>query len=115
MDDLDHRDPARNITLGHWRWMMWSITLRHWKLVISWAVSLIAAGALTAAAQRPPDAPMGGVGALITEAPTIISGPDIGFRLERTQNGIAMGKIVVRIDGKWIDTGSSPTVVPARR
>jgi hypothetical protein len=95
---------------------MRNIAGRNWKAAIPWAVSLIVAGALTAAAQRPThDAQVGAVGAMITEAPTILSGPDIGFRLERTQNGIAVGKIVVRIDGKWIDTGSSATVVPARR
>ena len=53
--------------------------------------------------------------ALMTESPTIISGPDLGFRVERTQNGMPLGKLVVRMNGKWIAPGSSATVVPAKR
>ena len=86
---------------------------RHWRLVMAWVLSLVGTGVLTAAAQAP-RAPLGPE-AMITEAPKIISGPDVGFRVERTQNGIPLGKIVVRIDGRWVDTGANTTVVPARR
>ena len=88
----------------------------NFRIAMLWAISSLVTGVLTAAAQRPTgDARVGAAGALITEAPTIVSGPDLGFRIERTRDGIALGKIVVRVDGKWIDTGSSATVVPARR
>ena len=81
---------------------------RHWRTAILWAVSLIVTATLTAAAQKtpPPDF-------LMTEAPTIVSGPDLGFRIERTQNNIAIGKLVVRVDGRWIETGAAPSLVPA--
>jgi hypothetical protein len=86
------------------------------RMTILWALSLVVIVVLTAAAQRPaPDRELGAAGAMVTEAPAIISGPDLGFRIERTQNGIPVGKLVVRIDGRWVDTGSPTTVVPVRR
>jgi len=75
---------------------------RYWKLAIVWAVSLVAVGAMSLSAQDrgrplPP-----------TEVPTIVSGSDVGFRIERTQAGIQIGKVVVRINGRWVDT-ETPT------
>ena len=35
--------------------------------------------------------------------PRIVSGPDFGFRIEGDQSGTAIGKLVVRVDGKWIE------------
>jgi hypothetical protein len=35
--------------------------------------------------------------------PRIVSGQDFGFRVEGDQNGTAIGTLVVRVNGKWID------------
>jgi hypothetical protein len=35
--------------------------------------------------------------------PRIVSGPDFGFRIESEQGGNPLGKLVVRVDGKWIE------------
>jgi hypothetical protein len=35
--------------------------------------------------------------------PTTVSGTDFGFRIEGDQNGTAVGTLVVRVNGKWID------------
>jgi hypothetical protein len=43
----------------------------------------------------------------MTVAPTVVFGNDVGFRIERTQDGIPVGKVVVRIDGTWVDTIAS--------
>ena len=64
-------------------------------------VSLVAVGVISSSAQAQRGRP--GV-SLVTEAPTVVSGNDVGFRIERTQNGIPVGKIVVRVDGRWVDT-----------
>jgi hypothetical protein len=50
-------------------------------------------------------------------APVVISGSDLGFRVESTKDGIALGKIVVRIDGHWVDAqvGSSGIIVSGAR
>ena len=37
--------------------------------------------------------------------PKVLSGPDLGFRIEGTaRDGAPIGTIVVRIDGKWVAT-----------
>jgi hypothetical protein len=36
-------------------------------------------------------------------SPTVLSGDDIGFRVEAEQGGVAVGRLVVRIDGKWVE------------
>ena len=78
-----------------------AILTRHWTLAILWALSLVAVGVMSSSAQGQRGRP--GVN-LITEAPTIVSGNDIGFRIERTQNGMPVGRVVVRVDGRWVDT-----------
>jgi hypothetical protein len=35
--------------------------------------------------------------------PRVLSGPDFGFRIEADQGGTPLGKLVVRVDGKWIE------------
>ena len=74
-----------------------------WKLAILWALSLVAVSVLSSFAQgqrgqQPPGFP------LITVAPTVVSGNDVGFRIERTQDGLPVGRVVVRVDGRWVDT-----------
>jgi hypothetical protein len=77
---------------------------RYWKIGLLWALSLIAVGYVSASAQP----------FLLTETPRIVAGSDLGFRVERTQNGIAVGRVVVRVDGRWIDTVSSVPPAAAR-
>jgi hypothetical protein len=44
--------------------------------------------------------------------PVVISGNDIGFRLEARKGEKAVGRLVVRVDGRWMDTEySSGTVL----
>ena len=76
---------------------------RQWKLAVVWTLFLLVVGAASFSAQGRRGGPQLGEG-LITESPTVISGNDIGFRIERTQDGIAVGKLVVRVDGRWVDT-----------
>jgi hypothetical protein len=32
----------------------------------------------------------------------------LGFRIERTVDGIPIGKLVIRLDGRWVDVVSPP-------
>jgi hypothetical protein len=68
-----------------------------WKIAILWALSLVAVGALTSHAQVSPrrERP--------TELPTIVSGSNVGFRIDRTKDGLPSGRLVVQIEGKWIE------------
>ena len=60
-------------------------------------VGAVASSKLSAQAPIPaPDRP------LITEGTVILSGADIGFRVERTQEGVPVGTLVVRVDGRWV-------------
>ena len=73
-----------------------------WKLTLAWTLSLVAVAVitskLTAQAGLPtPDRP------LITEGTTILSGSDVGFRVERTQEGVPVGTLVVRVNGRWVE------------
>ena len=58
---------------------------RQWTLAVVWTLSLLVVGAASFSAQG-----RGGVprlsSSLITEGPTLISGNDIGFRIERTKD-----------------------------
>jgi hypothetical protein len=40
---------------------------------------------------------------LLAPPPGVISGNDIAFRLDRTESGRAIGKLMVRVDGKWLE------------
>lgn len=42
----------------------------------------------------------------------VISGSDIGFRVERMQGNKIVGRLVVRINGEWIEAQSPVGVVP---
>ena len=46
------------------------------------------------AAGQPPIRPL---------SPTVLSGENVGFRVEGEQGGVAVGRLVVRIDGKWVE------------
>ena len=67
-------------------------------LILLWALSLIIVGAFAAKtpAQQPftQTTPRGGTDA------RILSGSDVGFRVERTD--VVSGTWMVRINGKWI-------------
>ncbi|MEP7307190.1 MAG: hypothetical protein ABJA98_16885 [Acidobacteriota bacterium] len=37
------------------------------------------------------------------EAPVVLAGSDIGFRVESRRGNTPIGKLVVRIDGQWVE------------
>lgn len=80
---------------------MATLLSRQWKTAILWTLSLLAVGAISSRAQgqrrdqasiRP------------TQIPTVLSGSDVGFRVERTEDGLLAGRLVVRVDGRWVET-----------
>ncbi|MEQ1870703.1 MAG: hypothetical protein ABL961_11825 [Vicinamibacterales bacterium] len=73
-----------------------------WRLALVWAVSLIAIGVAAAAltlAQGAPDK-------------RVVSGSDLGFRVESDRNGVPTGRFVIRVNGQWVEVKES--VGPAR-
>jgi hypothetical protein len=78
------------------------------KMVVLWLVSLVVAGivasGMTALAQgrgTPFFVPL--------PEPIILSGADVGFRIEgKNGDGVPVGSVVVRVNGEWIATGMVP-------
>jgi hypothetical protein len=66
-----------------------SLRTRAGIVVMVWVASLVAVG-VWAQAPSQPDA-------------KVLSGPDIGFRIERQERGTPIGKLVVRVNGQWVD------------
>ena len=46
------------------------------------------------------------------QAADIKSGSDIGFRVDRMERNRAMGRLVVRVNGQWVDAEFSLRVSP---
>src|SRR5574338_523005 len=41
--------------------------------------------------------------AVVPVTPTVLSGENIGCRVEGYRGGVAVGRLVVQVDGKWVD------------
>jgi hypothetical protein len=51
------------------------------------------------------------------QPPIVLSGSDVGFRVEGQRGDVVTGTLVVRVDGKWIDAqlvGRGPLKLSAR-
>ena len=70
-------------------------------LVVIWVVSLVAVAALTMAQTRMNKLP----------SPVIVSGSDLGFRVEGQVGSTPAGTLVIRVNGQWVvpTTPSGPT------
>jgi hypothetical protein len=70
-------------------------------LLVLWVVSLVVATQWGARAQQ-------------SQQGTVLSGPDLGFRVEgQTPDAKPYGKFVVRVNGQWVEVGSVSRIVPA--
>ncbi len=82
---------------------MAALIVRHWKQAILWMLLLIVVSAITSSAQASRQGGQLGLPSrLILENPMILSGNDVGFRLERIRDGVPVGGIVIRVDGRWV-------------
>ena len=80
-------------------------------ILIALVALLVSAGLWASAQVRGLDS---GPDGLNLVAPTVIAGNGLGFRVESTKGDIAVGKFVVRMNGRWIDAQvGSAGVVPA--
>jgi hypothetical protein len=64
--------------------------------VIASVAAMLAAGAWGHAQVQPPQ-PIPG------QAPLVLSGGDLGFRVARRHGDKVVGNLVVRINGQWLD------------
>jgi hypothetical protein len=73
------------------------------------AVALLVTLAVLVSAQLLQDRPV--------QPPVVLSGSDVGFRVEGQRGDAVTGTLVVRVDGKWIDAqlvGRGPLKLSAR-
>ena len=74
------------------------------KMLLRWLASLVmvAAASFAFAQTRLPES-------------RILSGSDVGFRVEGTdRTGKPVGKWVLRLNGQWVEIGSTPTLLPVK-
>jgi hypothetical protein len=80
------------------------------KLIGFWIGSLLlaagAGAALTAQGQRLPE---------LQVTRPVLSGADIGFRIEDyNRRGEPIGRLVVRVDGEWVEAHGAPSITTLR-
>ena len=83
--------------------------------IVLWLASLAVVAGFTSAlmrAQAASQVPAPYTSQAPAPAARVVSGADIGFRVESTRDGRAVGTLVVRIDGQWVETAAS--LVPKR-
>ena len=81
------------------------------KWIVLWFVSLAVVAGFTTAltrAQAPSQVPPPFT-SKAPPTPRVVSGADIGFRVEGNKDGRAVGTLVVRINGQWVETTPSLT------
>jgi len=91
------------------------MTLRTGVNLIVLTVFLVVVAVLTSAqVTRPPSET--GIKPMDLVAPTVISGSDLGFRIESSKDNIPVGRLVVRVNGRWVDAqvGTSEVVASPR-
>jgi hypothetical protein len=78
---------------------------RRTAVVFAWLLSLLGAGAAgTVWAQR-----------TAQPEPQVLSGSDVGFRLERVgRDGAGIGTLVIRLDGRWVEAQFSSRIHPVK-
>jgi len=88
--------------------------MRKWIAVaVVWLVTLVATGLWTNAQSNPRVIPSPRQAPDENVIPTIISGADIGFRVEGwSKDGTPIGRIVVHQEGKWLDVTLSGRLRP---
>lgn len=68
-------------------------------LAVLWVLSLAAAAA-AAAAQAQLWRPI--------PEPRVLAGPDVGFRVEGLRGEVPTGRLVIRVNGEWVEADIGP-------
>jgi hypothetical protein len=68
-------------------------------VAVAWLLSLVAVGAMAQSRGVTPLAP-----------PMVVSGTDLGFRVEGRNGATPVGRLVIRVNGQWVDV--EPRSVP---
>ena len=74
-------------------------------VALVWVLSLVTVAAVVSA-QAPSLTPL--------REPKVLSGADLGFRVEGMIGQVPAGTLVVRVDGQWVEATSVGIMVPRR-
>lgn len=87
------------------------MTLRKRSIAVAlWVVSILAAGMWGhAQAPQPPREPRPAPSQVLPQK-TVISGADVGFRVDARKGNTPIGRFVVRIDGQWVEVEESASI-----
>ena len=77
------------------------MTFRSINLIVLTVFLVVAAAWVSAQVTRPPSER--GLEPMDLVAPTVITGSDLGFRIESNKDNVPVGRLVVRINGRWVD------------
>ena len=77
-------------------------------LVVIWVLSIAAVGVLARAQARATPPPVRQLPPLEMpapqlQAPSVIAGNDLGFRVESHTGNVPVGSLVIRINGQWVE------------
>jgi len=73
-------------------------------VAVLWMISLVGSVAITAHAQR----------TVRGKEPEIVSGPDLGFRIDRYNGSTPVGELVVKHEDQWVAVQFGASAKPAR-
>jgi hypothetical protein len=75
------------------------MSVRAWVgIALLWLLSIFSVGSIVGA-QVPLTTPV---------SPKVMSGADLGFRVEATQGDQVVGRVVVKVNGAWVDAVIGP-------
>jgi len=87
------------------------IPRKRFVVVALWVVSMFAAGMWGhAQAPQPPREPRPAPSQVQPLQKTVISGADLGFRVDSRKGNTPLGRFVVRIEGQWVEVEESATI-----
>jgi hypothetical protein len=80
---------------------------KHLVIIGLWVASVLATGFWVHAQTPLPPRERRPAPSQAEPTPTVITGNDLGFRIESRKGGTPVGRFVVRINGQWVDVEES--------
>ena len=81
-------------------------------MAAAWVASLATVGVLAQGMQRPETLRNPTPQPAAPGDTNVKSGSDLGFRVDRTERGTPVGRLVVRVNGQWVEAGFTPAMTP---
>ena len=82
-------------------------------VAVLWLCSL---AAVAAVAQVPPPRPAPDPNIqVVPMKPNVLSGDDIGFRIDSWQGKTPVGTLVIRVNGQWVEPAGAKKLMPITR